>query len=225
MSEVVALVAARDEADRIRATVAALRSIPLVTGIVVADDGSTDATAAEALASGARVFRTPRSRGKGGALEAAVDAIAPAPDVWLLADGDLAETAASLAPIVAAVAEGRADVAIGVVPPGEGGGLGLVRRLAGAAIRRLGGITVTQPLSGQRALSGAAMARIRPLARGFGVETAMTIDAARAGLRVMELPVEVRHRATYRDVRGFVHRGRQGWHILRAVTSRTFGGR
>ena len=37
----------------------------------------------------------------------------------------------------------------------------------------------------------------------------MTIDAARAGLRVDERELDLRHRATARDVRGFVHRGRQ----------------
>ena len=50
VARVVALVPARDEADRVGATVAALRAIPAVTEVVVVDDGSTDATASEALA-------------------------------------------------------------------------------------------------------------------------------------------------------------------------------
>jgi glycosyltransferase involved in cell wall biosynthesis len=220
VTEVVALVAARDESDAIGATVAALRALEAVTEVVVADDGSEDDTAARALDAGARVLRTPRSRGKGGALEGAIGALGSTPDAWLLVDGDLAETAAGLRPLLDAVLQGRADLAIGVVPPGEGGGFGLVRRAAGAAIRRLGGIAVTQPLSGQRALTSPALAAVRPLADGFGVETAMTIDAARAGLRVLEVPVEVRHRPTHRDVAGFTHRGRQGVHIARAVFAR-----
>jgi hypothetical protein len=65
------------------------------------------------------------------------------------------------------------------------------------------------------------MQTVRPLAHGFGVETAMTIDAVRAGLRVLEVPIEgLDHRPTYRDLRGFLHRGRQGWDIARAVLPR-----
>ena len=44
---------------------------------------------------------------------------------------------------------------------------------------------------------------------GFGVETRMTIDAVGAGLEVEEVELDLEHRATGRDVRGFAHRGRQ----------------
>ena len=44
---------------------------------------------------------------------------------------------------------------------------------------------------------------------GFGVETRMTIDAVRAGLEVEEIELDLEHRATGRDLRGFAHRGRQ----------------
>ncbi len=54
---VVALVPARDEADRVGATVAALRSIDAVNEVVVIDDGSQDGTASEALTAGATVLR------------------------------------------------------------------------------------------------------------------------------------------------------------------------
>jgi hypothetical protein len=65
------------------------------------------------------------------------------------------------------------------------------------------------------------MQAVRPLARGFGVETAMTIDAVRAGLRVLEVPIDgLEHRPTYRNLRGFLHRGRQGWDIAMAVVPR-----
>ncbi len=44
---------------------------------------------------------------------------------------------------------------------------------------------------------------------GFGVETRMTIDAARSGLRIEEVELDLEHRATGRTVHGFAHRGRQ----------------
>src|SRR5262245_47137006 len=94
---VVALVSARDEAGRVGPCVAALREI--VTEVVVVDDASADTTAAEASEAGATVLRIERRLGKGGALEGALRRLAPA-DVWLLADGDLGETAKGLSALV-----------------------------------------------------------------------------------------------------------------------------
>lgn len=221
-ARVVALVAARDEADRIASTVAALRGLGSVAEVVVVDDGSRDATASVALAAGATVMRLERPRGKGRALEGALRRLSAA-DVWLLADGDLAGAASELAPVLAEVLSGAADVAIGAFPPGPGGGFGLVKRATTRAIHALTGFEAREPLSGQRALTRAAMESVRPLARGFGVETAMTIDAIRAGLRVVEVPAGLSHRPTYRDLRGFAHRGRQGVDIVRAVLPRALG--
>ena len=224
MKRVVALVAARDEADRIGETVTALRALEPVAEVVVVDDGSRDETAPRSLAAGASVLRLDRARGKGRALEGALTRLRDrAADVWLLADGDLAATAASLDAVLAPVLAGEADLAIATFPPGQAGGFGLVKRAARHAIRLGSGLDVREPLSGQRALTAEALDAVRPLARGFGVETAMTIDAVRAGLRVLEVPAELGHRPTFRDVRGFAHRGRQGWDILRAALPRMLG--
>lgn len=224
MKRVVALVAARDEGDRIGETVTALLALEPVAEVVVVDDGSRDETAPRSLAAGATVLRLDRARGKGRALEGALARLRDrAADVWLLADGDLAETAASLDVVLAPVIAGEADLAIATFPPGQAGGFGLVKRAARHAIRLGSGRDVQEPLSGQRALTAEALEAVRPLARGFGVETAMTIDAVRAGLRVLEVPAELGHRPTFRDVRGFAHRGRQGWDILRATLPRMLG--
>jgi glycosyltransferase involved in cell wall biosynthesis len=171
---VLALVAAHDEAARIGACVFALRR--LADEVVVVDDGSGDRTTSEARSAGATVLRTPRRRGKGGALEGALRRLGPA-DVWLLADGDLGATASNLAPLLEAVTSGEADLAIAVLPPARAGGFGLVKRLAAHLIRGQTGFRASEPLSGQRALTSKAMEAVRPLAGGFGVETAMTIDA------------------------------------------------
>lgn len=217
---VVALVPAHDESDRIAATVRALTGLPAITEVVVVDDGSSDGTASAALAAGATVLRVGRRLGKGGAMEGALRRMPPA-DVWLFADGDLAGNAGALAPVLEAVLAGRADLAVAAFGPQSGGGLGVVKRCAAGAIRALSGFRATQPLSGQRALTAGALRACRPLARGFGVETAMTIDAARAGLRIEEVAApRLSHRVTHRDLRGFVHRGRQGLDILRAVAAR-----
>lgn len=220
---VIALVPARNEADRIGATVSALRAIEGVDEVVVVDDGSTDGTASVALASGAVVLRTGRRTGKGGALEGALRRLPPA-DVWLFADADLGESAGSLSVVLEPVTRGEADLAIAVFPDGEGGGgFGTVKRSSARAIRLLSGFPAREPLSGQRALTSATLEAVRPLARGFGVETAMTVDAVRAGVRVLEVPAAVSHRVTGRDVRGFTHRGCQALEIALAVIPRALG--
>jgi hypothetical protein len=215
---VVALVAAYEEAARIAATVAALHR--LVDEVVVVDDGSSDGTGSAALVAGATVLRASRRRGKGRALEESLERLPPA-DLWLLADADLGSTAAGLGPLVDAVRQGDADVAIAAFPKLGGGGFGIVKRTAARLIQAACGFKAREPLSGQRALTAAALAAVRPLASGFGLEVGMTIDAVRAGLRVVEIPVEgLSHRPTGRGPRGFVHRARQGADIFAAVAAR-----
>lgn len=224
MSRVVALVPARDEEGRVAATVAALTRLPAVDEVLVVDDASRDGTASAALAAGATVLQIRRHSGKGRAMEGALRRSAPA-DVWLFADADLGDSAAGLAPILDAVLEGRADLAIGALPVfvSKDAGFGLVKRATARAIRAACGFEALAPLSGQRAITASALTACRPLAGGFGVETAMTIDAVRAGFRIVEVPVDVRHRATGRTLPGFAHRGRQGLDILAAVAARLSG--
>ncbi len=197
------LIAARDEEARIGQTVEALRAAFPEAEIVVADDGSRDSTAAAARRAGARVVRLPRL-GKGQALTLA-EREAP-PGALLLCDADLE---GDLAPLL-----DGADLSIAAFAERQGGGFGIAKRAARALVRTLSGFEAREPLSGQRALSPAAREACFPLAPGFGCEVRMTIDAIRAGLRVEERELPLRHRATGRDTGGFAHRGRQ---LLEAV--------
>jgi glycosyltransferase involved in cell wall biosynthesis len=220
---VAAVVAARNEVGRVGRTVEAIRAIPDVDEVVVADGTSEDGTAQEAVAAGARVLVGPGRGGKGGALEAALRWIEPA-DAYLLLDADLGPTAREAEALLDAVRSGVTDLAIGVLPrEPRHGGFRLVKRAAASVIRRLSGFRPVEPLSGQRAVTAACLAAVRPLAPGFGVEVAMTIDAVRAGFRVVEVPVAMWHAPTGRDLAGFVHRGRQGLDLLRAAFPRVLG--
>ena len=219
-SRVVALVPAHDEADRVGDTVMALAMLAGLDEVVVVDDGSTDGTASIALASGATVLRVPGRAGKGRAVEGALRRLPPA-SAWLLADADLGSSAKGLARLVETVLGGEADLAIAAFPPQPAAGLGTVKRYSARAIRMLSGFEAFEPLSGQRAITAACLEACRPLAPGFGLETAMTIDAVRAGFRVREVTVDgLTHRPTGRRLRGFAHRGRQGVDILRASAAR-----
>jgi glycosyltransferase involved in cell wall biosynthesis len=194
VARVVALVPAKDRADSVGATVRALRGLPHIERVLVVDDGSTDRTTAEALAAGAEVLRLPTNRGKSGAVAAGV-AACPDADVFLLIDADLGASAAVAdRPLVPVLAD-QADLVVGVLSAPRRGGLGSVRRLAAAGIHRAGGITVAAPLSGQRAVRAELLRDLESVER-FGLEVAMTIDAARAGARLAEVEVPMTHRAT-----------------------------
>lgn len=220
------MVAARDEADRIAATLAALARAFPGAPVWVADDGSDDATAELATAAGARVVRSARVIGKGAAMtRAARQALrsvhAPAdepsastrhPDhesVFVLCDGDLGDSAAQLGALADAVARGDADVAVAAFATRVGGGFGLARGFARWAIRRRTGVATRAPISGQRALSARALEDALPFAHGFGMEIGITIDALHAGHRLVELELDLEHRATGHTPAGFAHRGRQ----------------
>jgi glycosyltransferase involved in cell wall biosynthesis len=215
----IALVPAFDEEERIGATVLALMSISRIDGVVVVDAGSSDRTAAAAAAAGARVVAAPRRLGKGDALEAGLERTDRA-DAYVLADADLGASAAGIEPLLDEVEQGRADMAIAVLPSPPTGGFGLMKRLARALIRATGGLAPREPLSGQRALTGRCLQSCRPLASGFGVEVGLTADAARLGFRMREIPVQLEHRYTRKDLAGFLHRGRQGLDATRAAAPR-----
>ena len=200
MAEPVAvLIAARNEADRIGATVSRLREQFPEAQVIVADDGSMDGTAETAEEAGARVVRLPR-RGKGQALTLA-EREAP-PGAIVVCDADLD---GDLRPLAAA----EAGLAIAVFAERQGGGFGIAKEAARALIRARSGFVPAEPLSGQRVFSAEARAVCFPLAAGFGCEVGASIEAARAGISIAEVELPLRHRATGRDPSGFLHRGRQ----------------
>jgi glycosyltransferase involved in cell wall biosynthesis len=223
-ARVAAIVAARNEEGRVGAVVRALRSEVGVAEVLVVAGGSTDGTAREALEAGARVLVGEGRSGKGQAVEAALAALPAEVEVVVLVDGDVGETAREVDALLDEVLAGRADLAVGRFPPAGGaGGFGLVKRFAAGCIRRAVGLEVEEPLSGQRAAWRAVLEACRPLAAGFGLETAMTVDAARLGYRVVEVPVAMSHRPTGRSLAGFAHRAGQGLDIARAVAPRLIG--
>jgi glycosyltransferase involved in cell wall biosynthesis len=212
MPEPLVIVAARNEADRIGATLDALREAFPDAAPWVADDGSTDGTAEVALAHGARLVSRGRPHGKGGnmtaAAEAALDGGGP-PELVLVCDGDLGETAGRLSRLVDAVADGSCDLAVAAFSKRVGGGFGFALGFARWAIRRRCGFVAQAPISGQRAMRGEVLRATMPFAAGYGMEIGITVDAVRAGYRVREIELELGHRATGRSLGGFLHRGRQ----------------
>jgi glycosyltransferase involved in cell wall biosynthesis len=217
------IVAARNEADRIGATVSALRGAFPAAAIWVADDASGDGTAGVTAAAGARVVSRGRPHGKGANVTAAAEAALSEdlpPAIVLLCDGDLGSTAGRLGPLVEAVEAGECDLAVAAFGKRVGGGFGLALGFAHRAIRRRCGYDAKAPISGQRAMRSDVLRGALPFARGYGMEVGMTIDAVRAGYRVGEFELDLTHRATGRSFAGFLHRARQLADFVRAYRAR-----
>jgi glycosyltransferase involved in cell wall biosynthesis len=237
--ETLIVVAARNEAERIAATIQALGEAFPGAPVWVADDGSSDATAEIARAAGANVLRAepPRARrrrgrpgggprgggaaGKGRAMSQGIgaalahadprsgEAMAGSEAIVVLCDGDLGESACQLEELVEAIRRGEADLAVAAFSTRASGGLGIALGFARWAVRRRCRLATRAPLSGQRAMRASLLPEVLPFAHGYGMEIAMTVRAVRAGRRVLEIDLPLTHRPTGRTLAGFAHRGRQ----------------
>jgi hypothetical protein len=177
---------------------------------------------------GAQVVSRGRPHGKGANVTAAAQTVLgrasdPDPPVFLLCDGDLGDSARSLATLVEAVEAEECDLAVAAFRRRLGGGFGIALRFARWAIRRRCGAEATAPISGQRALRADLLRAVVPFAAGFGMEVGMTIDAVRAGYRLREYELDLEHRASGRTLGGFRHRAIQLRDFARAYRARRRG--
>lgn len=234
LARVACIIPAKDEEQRIGATVAAAARLPGVGIVVVCDDGSRDETAKHAGAAGAIVVSHHRNRGKAAAVESAVNGLGVLEQrdsraeagTLLLLDADLGASAAGCTPLLEPVVSGRVALTVGVLPAQQtpdgqaAGGLGLVMGTARLGIAELTGFTPRAPLSGQRCLTRRAFELASPLAAGWGMEVGMTIDVLRAGLTLEEVEIDLQHRATGSDLAGQLHRAAQLKDVTRALAAR-----
>ena len=217
---IVAVVPAYNNSETVGDTVRALKLDSRVDEVIVVDDGSTDATAAQATAAGAKVIRLPKNFGKHVALERGMSDAGEA-DVLLMVDADTGSTASEVVALAEPLVRAEADMAVAILPSaGSAGGFGTVRRAAAWLILITSGFKSAAPMSGQRALTRQVFEACRPFARGFGVDAALTADAVRRGFRVVEIPVAMTHEHRGRTWKGFAHRARQGFHLLVAFAPR-----
>lgn len=224
MKKVSVVVPAFNEEAAIDSTLRAIRERTFCHELIVVDDGSEDRTAQVAKGWADTVISTPQNRGKGAALQTGWQYASG--DVVMLLDGDLRESAAEAAHLLSPVIEGACDMTVAVLPsPQKRIGLGLAKGLAHHGIRILTGFEARAPLSGQRAFRRELLQRLGRLDKGFGVEVGLTVDALRAGYRVLEVPVPFMHRETGNDWSGYCHRGKEFVAIGRTLCHKWWEGK
>jgi glycosyltransferase involved in cell wall biosynthesis len=234
--DVVIVIPALDEAAALPAVLTAIRREGAACGyevraVLVADNGSSDGTGEVATRHGAVVVVEPR-RGYGAACLAALAALrAQPPDVVAFLDADGSSDPAQLPRVLAPLRDGHADLVIGSRTRGcrEAGSLTPVQvfgnALASALLRLLWRARTTD-LGPFRAIRWPALARLGMRDRDYGWTVEMQARAARAGLRVIEVPVDWRRRTAGRSkvsgtVRGVVG---AGWKILFTIARVRLGG-
>lgn len=178
-----------------------VRAVPreIASEVIVVDNGSTDGTAGVARAAGARVVAEPR-RGYGRACRAGVAAVAGDCEIVVFLDGDGSDCPELMSRLVAPIVEDEYDFVIGSRTRGrrEKGSMNFQQvfagRLAGWTLRALYGVRYTD-MCPFRAIRRDALARLPMREETYGWNLEMQMRAARAGLRILEVPVDHRRRA------------------------------
>jgi glycosyltransferase involved in cell wall biosynthesis len=167
--------------------------------IIVADSNSSDGTPEIARAAGARVVAL-RERGYGRACAAGAAAAGAECDIFLFLDGDGADRADLADRLVAPIRAGQKDFVIASRVRGERepGAMSwhqiLAGGLAGSLMSRLYGVRYSD-MCAFRAIRRDAFSRLDMREMGFGWNIEMQMKAARAGLRILEIPLPYRRRA------------------------------
>lgn len=198
MNSVSVIIPALNEEEPIGGVVRECLATGLPDEVIVVDNGSTDRTAERASEAGARVVTAPRGYGR--ACAAGLRALPPACGIVVFLDGDGSDVPGFMNQLVDPVARGTHDFVIGSRTRGqrEPGSMNLQQifagRLAGLIMRLLYGVRYTD-MSPFRAIRRDALEALDMREQTYGWNLEMQMKAARAGLRVLEIPVDHRRRA------------------------------
>ena len=192
------VIPALDEEESIGAVV---RAVPreIVSEVIVVDNGSSDGTAERAREAGARVVHEPQ-RGYGRACRAGVEAVASESEIVVFLDGDGSDCPELMNRLVDPIKAGTHDFVIGSRTRGrrEPGSMNFPQRFAGRAAGLLLGALYDVHYTDMcpfRAIRRDALDNLRMREETYGWNLEMQMRAARAGFRIVEVPVDHRRRA------------------------------
>jgi glycosyltransferase involved in cell wall biosynthesis len=197
MNNVSVIIPALNEEEPIAGVVRECLATGLPSDVIVVDNGSTDCTAERAREAGARVVTAPRGYGR--ACAAGVRALSPTCEIAVFLDGDGSDVPAFMNQLVDPIARGTHDFVIGSRTRGqrESGSMNfqqiLSGRIAGVLLQLLYGVRYTD-MCPFRAIRRDALAKLNMREETYGWNLEMQMKAARAGLRIVEIPVNHRRR-------------------------------
>jgi glycosyltransferase involved in cell wall biosynthesis len=197
MSSVSVVIPALNEEEPIARVVRECLSTKIPNEVIVVDNGSNDRTADRAREAGARVVTA--LRGYGRACSAGVHAVSPQCDIIVFLDGDGSDCPEFINQLVDPIAAGEFDFVIGSRTRGqrEPGSMNFQQifsgRLAGGLLSILYGVRYTD-MCPFRAIRRDALEKLSMKEETYGWNLEMQMKAARAGLRILEVPVNHRCR-------------------------------
>jgi glycosyltransferase involved in cell wall biosynthesis len=192
------VIPALNEEEPIAAVVRDCLATGLPGEVIVVDNGSRDRTAERAAAAGAKVVSEP-TPGYGRACAAGVRALSPECDIVVFLDGDGSDCPELMPELVGPIQRGEQDFVIGSRTRGqrETGSMNFQQvfagRVAGWLLRLLYGVSYTD-MCPFRAIRRQALERLGMKEQTYGWNLEMQMRAARARLRVLEVPVNHRCR-------------------------------
>jgi glycosyltransferase involved in cell wall biosynthesis len=198
MSSVSVVIPALNEEEPIAEVVRAVAATNIPSEIIVVDNGSADHTAARARDAGAKVVDEPR-RGYGRACRAGVRALSPECDIVVFLDGDGSDCPEFMSQLIEPIVDGTQDFVIGSRTRGqrEPGSMNIQQvasgYIAGFLLRLLYGVRYTD-MSPFRAIRPDVLEALAMKEETYGWNLEMQMRAARAGLRILEIPVNHRCR-------------------------------
>jgi glycosyltransferase involved in cell wall biosynthesis len=198
MNSVSVIIPAFNEEEPIAGVVREVSATKIPADIIVVDNGSTDQTANRAREAGARVVKAPRGYGR--ACAAGVAALRPESEIVVFLDGDGSDCPEFMNQLVDPIVAEKYDFVIGSRTRGrrEQGSMNLQQivsgRIAGWLMSILYGVRYTD-MCPFRAIRRATLEKLGMREQTYGWNLEMQMKAARAGLRILEVPVNHRRRA------------------------------
>ena len=195
MTRIVAIIPAYNEEDALADVIA--KTSQYVDEVIIVNDGSSDKTAEVAIEAGAKLISHSTNLGKGEALKSGFEVIDD-DSIIVTIDGDGQHNPDEIPAIIKPIIEDGADLVNGSrYMNGPEENTPAYRRVGqkvlDIATNISAGIKVTDSQSGFRAFSPRTKGVFRFKDTGFGIESEMLVDAAEAGLKIVEVPITVRY--------------------------------